>query len=192
VHALRLKYIYAYAGHDAEFDIAAFHPEARAISIGGLSSYPNELHSQAVFIKILSALAHEMGHDFLLRRMSPHELRKVSERFGGWGPIFTKNPTSLYSSVFFEPYPALAETQNSSSWVRKHNVASAYSLHNVHEWFAEAFAATIMNRLGEKNLFGHDWKSLFTHPPERQWDYWTNYNNVSADFTSWLNQKLVE
>jgi hypothetical protein len=190
-----LKYIYAFAGHDAHVDIAAYHFQAKAISVGGVSAYGRE-NAKGLRIDILESVAHEVGHAFLLDRMTPSELRGVSERFGGWASVFgTSFPLSFYAPVFFIPHPALGPAATPPARLmakgRKFSLVSSYALHGVHEWFAEAFAAAILEGLGKAHLLGTDWKSRLVGFPRDRKDYWFNYNNVQAGFSSWLERKLT-
>lgn len=175
-----LKYVYAFTGHDSRHNVAAYHHQMKAISIGGVSSYP---HALTTFerIHLVAALAHEMGHAFLFDRLSPSELRQIAETFGGWNEVFkNENVDSFYSRSFFRPYP--------EGTAQKKNFTTQYASKNVHEWFADAFAGQILRRLGKLNRFGRKWKTLLGLPQFPQ-GYWINYNNLSPGFANWFNKK---
>lgn len=173
-----LRYIYAFVGHDGRTDIAAYHLQAKAVSVGGSTTYDGKKNT---FQKtdILIALAHEIGHAFLLDRMSPEELRAVSETFGGWGPVFRhSDPLSFYAPVFFTHHPLL---QPSTTEGRKYNLVSKYAMRGVHEWFADAFAATRLDKLGQAKLLGDHWKKRLVG---------FNYSNALNGFSAWLERRL--
>ena len=135
------KVLYSFKSHDHEFDIAAFHWKAQAISIGGRSTY-GKIEMAAADRRdpnLLSALAHEIGHAFLVQHLKPRELRNAAIRFGALDHAEIKSTDdSFYSPSFFRPlHDNLAR-----------NFATPYAASNVHEWFAEAFAALAMRRLG--------------------------------------------
>lgn len=196
-----LRYIYAFKGHDSRRQIAAYHHTARALSIGGVSSYPDNQLTQKQKIHVLSSLAHELGHAFLFQHMKSNELKKISERFGQWHEV-TQNgePKDLFSTLFFQPHPYLklknldmkTATQVSVSdnnWT-KANLASEYAMTNIHEWFADAFAAAIINKMGKKNTLGTDWRHHLIQTPHRSAQYWVNYNNLSKTFKNWLQVRV--
>ncbi|MGZ3694966.1 MAG: hypothetical protein ACXWQO_12440 [Bdellovibrionota bacterium] len=184
-----LQYIYAYAGHDQTYDIAAFHPGAMAISIGGKSTY--EKIGAVPDIFIITSLAHEMGHAFLLEKLSPSELRELSEKFGGWAPVFKGNsPADFYAKEFFTFHPSFGAGGELAFGEKKNCICSRLAKKNIHEWFAEAFAGTILNELGKKGALGKGWREKLATSPKSKGEYWTNYNLVSGGFSGWLEQKL--
>ncbi len=197
----QFRYLYAYEGHDSHYDIAAYHPETKAISIGGKDTYSDQDPDHQIVI--LAALAHEMGHAFLMERVSAEELERISRRYGGWGPVFKGSKIDdLYSPRFFSAHP-LSKIFNEESSSRpidrkyveqdrwkKNSLASRYAEKNVHEWFADVFAAYALNELGKKNLLGKDWREKLISLPLSQQDYWTNYNNISNPLKHWIAQKL--
>ncbi|HTL13192.1 MAG TPA: hypothetical protein VL588_11930 [Bdellovibrionota bacterium] len=133
------KILYAFAGHDSQSDIAAFHVEAHAISVGGMQAYPVEAPPRrgARHVAILSALAHEMGHAFVFSRLTPADLSDLGARYGGWGPVALGPTDTFLSPVFLTRRPAGGAPP-----------PSTYALSNLHEWFAEAFAAAALRALG--------------------------------------------
>jgi hypothetical protein len=192
-----IKYVYAFKGHDAENNIAAYHQQAHALSIGGELSYDDEFlknnQSRAMFssirrIHLLAALAHEIGHAFLFEQLNAGELRTISEKYGSWGEVYkTDRIDTLLAEPFFRSHPqkfartpALDETV-----LRENNFVSEYAFTNAHEWFADAFAAAILNRLGLQHQLGEDWHDLLVKKKSGQ-AYWANYNNISKSFMDWL------
>jgi hypothetical protein len=181
-----VRYLFAYAGHDAYYDLGAFHERARAISIGGTLAYPGE--GKAPDMAILATLAHEIGHAFLLAKVSPTELREVSEKFGGWGAVFGAGapPGNLHDAAFFAPRPG----EPPKSERGRFSVCSQLSLKNVHEWFADAFAADALARLGRGGWLGAGWRSGLAHAPTRPGEFWTDYGQLSPAFARWLEEKI--
>lgn len=176
-----LRLLYAFKGHDARRNIAAYHPGARAISIGGILTYSEKNPSKAD-IRVLSAIAHEIGHAFLFERVSPEELRNVSEIYGKWHSVFRgSSPLSLFSSSFLKPYPVPAD---------QNLFVSGYATTNVHEWFADSFAAAALIKLGQSGRLGLNWKEKLILPQRSRGEYWANYNQVRPDFLKWLDTKL--
>ena len=175
------RYLFAYEGHDDHYDVAAYHWEASAISIGGKGTYPGAPDGPGQ-IQILSALAHEMGHAFLMERVSPAELEEISKAYGGWEPVFHGEPAAedLFSAPFFALYPRAPAP----------SFASAYAAKNIHEWFAEGFSAYALNVLGGRGRLGKHWQSRLVFTPKLRGDYWADYNHVSVGFTRWLRAKL--
>jgi hypothetical protein len=191
------RYLYAFGGHDNRVSHGGYHPEAKAISIGGISSYPAEKSARTLNLPLLTTLAHEIGHAFLFKKVAPDELRDVSQDFGGWGQVFGSEPVlSLYSPAFFARHPLLhrkARRKGASLdlpiW-REHSLASSYATKNAHEWFADAFAAHILNRMGRASLLGEDWKKLLVSQPRRKGGHWSDYNNISDGLAAWIDEKM--
>lgn len=126
----RVKHLYAFEKHDDEFDLAGFHYEAQAISIGGSLTYNKKLSSHK-HQRLLSTIAHELGHAFLLEAINPREFQALGENFG-WKAVYgDKKLSSLYAEQFFRELP------NSTFF-------SDYASTNTHEWFAESFAESIL------------------------------------------------
>ncbi len=192
-----LRYVYAYAGHDNRYNLGAFHAEAKALSIGGKHAYPSE--EEKIDVKILSTLAHEIGHAFLLEKISAEELESIAKKFGGWLPVFgADRPTTIYSADFFKPHPRAPEarhhwagvvTKHAEDW-KKNNLCSRLATANVHEWFADAFAAVALQQLAASGILGKKWQQAIVLIPERKNEYWWNYNNISPEFSDWLQQKM--
>jgi hypothetical protein len=186
-----LKYLYAFAGHDSEIDLAAYHRDAKAISIGGISVYGDTVtSSEALEIKILGSLAHEIGHAFIFGRMSAPELRQVSERFGGWSSVFgVLAPTDFFAPAFFIRHP-LFKKRIEREVSEKYGLISNYSAVGVHEWFSDAFAAFALNRLGSTDRLGKNWRERLIEVPVRRKAYGFNYNRLVDRFSAWLEKKF--
>lgn len=198
-----LKYVYAFKGHDPQVNIAAYHRQAKAISIGGVTSYGDGELSQVIKIKVIAAFAHELGHAFLFDRMSAGELRDIGTRYGQW-KITADDPSTndLHSHWFFQSHPLqrlakmgrLSATE-SQTFIRKDlwkslNFTSQYATTNLHEWFAESFAARILKNLGESGSLGESWREKLVRLPEHSNGYWVNYNNLSDDFSRWIETRI--
>jgi hypothetical protein len=165
-HLKSVRYIYAFQGHDPSFNIAAYHRQMNALSIGGVSAYGNS-HvplDRATRIGVLAAIAHELGHAYIFDQMSPRQLTEIGARFGQWRTSADTQPAprDFLDEVLFREHPLhhLAQLAgrdpinglqfiNSKLW-RDVNLTSEYATTNIHEWFADAFAAAILQRLGEK------------------------------------------
>jgi hypothetical protein len=201
-----LRTIYAFKGHDDEFDIAAFHPQLKALSIGGIASYGLTRPDREKRIHILAALAHELGHAFLFAHISSVELKLIGKKYGHWpfDERASSNLGPLTDPAFLEPHPLLAlmglgernesESQNFiklTLW-NKTNLTSEYAATNLHEWFADAFAASVLLQLGESGYLGNNWRPLLTHLPNNPGAYWVNYNNLSQSFRSWIKNKIAQ
>lgn len=198
----QIRYLYAYQSHDRRFNIAAFHPEEDAISIGGKLTYEESdgtIESERS-LAILSALAHEFGHVFLLKKIPALELRHLAAQAGGWSFLEKRRSLSslpmdkqtLNNSGFFTAHPlqrAIRGSSSSEQWLSL-NMSSAYGAENVHEWFAEAFTAFVLVRLGKKGLLGSHWKSKLVSLPQRKRDFWVNYNNITPALESWFSARL--
>lgn len=166
-----LKYVYAFLGHDPEHRIASYHWQARALSIGGVHIYRGELSADQK-IELKAALAHEIGHAALLEKLSVGELAEAGKKFGGWGFSSPPSPFSFYAKIFFAPYAW-------GSDYKKNNIVSSYALTNIHEWFADSFAAYIINKLGQVLQFQNVKRTN-----------WTDYGNLTTDYRQWLDTKI--
>jgi hypothetical protein len=192
--ASRLKnfrYLYAFAGHDREVDIAAYHQVAKAISIGGAHTFSGK--ESVPDPAILSALAHEIGHALLMEKVAAADLSRLASEFGGWE---AEPAGDLYGAQFFRPHPLHGRLQENrgrrpaSAGPDLSNLVSSYSTTNIHEWFAETFTASVMVSLGEKGLLGEDWRrSLITVPKSRR-HHWADYNNISGGLRAWFRKLL--
>ncbi len=188
-----LRFIYANKGYDNHTNMAAYYLEERAISIGGRKTYDGQKTGKPN-VQLIATLAHEIGHAFLFERISSTELKKISDMYGGWGSVFkSQNPESLMASSFFKPHPLYRESRfedliNKPQW-KASNLTSGYATTNIHEWFADAFAAVVLQKLGEKDLLGARWKEKLIVHPKKAKDYWVNYNNCSKEFSHWLEAK---
>lgn len=199
--------IYAFKGHDPKINIAAYHRNAKALSIGGVSSYASNAIDNHQRIRILSSLAHEIGHAFIFDRMTPSELKDLGVTHGGWKPAFEDaSAQSFMDRAFFRAHPLKSLTRvdratgikdqkiTAQKFIEKEDwqgvsLTSEYAASNLHEWFAESFSATLMNRLGEEGHLGQDWKKNITRLPEVSGGYWVNYNNLSNQIRNWIEQK---
>lgn len=167
-----VRYVYAFAGHDPLRNIAAFHREARALSIGGVLAYGQERLPRKSRIELALALAHELGHAVLFEKLTASELASAAAKYAGWhAALPLARASSLYSSLFFQPFPASPLK----------NMVSKYAMKNQHEWFAESFAAATVEKLGEKGALGADWQKLTRT---------SNARGMTADFRSWLETFL--
>ena len=158
-----LRSFYAYAGHDTRYDLAAFHEEEGAISIGGASVWKG---AEETDLLLLSTLAHELGHAWVFGKMSAADLAALAREEGGWrleaGHGGLKAPSFLSRHTHPET-PGLSLTSKLAS-------------RNVHEWYADAFAAAAMHRLGEKGLLGKDWRAKLKGKIGRR--SWVDYNRL--------------
>ena len=131
----KIKYIYAFKKHDDKNDIAAYHSSLHAISIGGSHSYSHKLNKEER-IRLISTIAHELGHAFLLETFSPSEFQAFCES-SGWKEVFDgRKMNSLFDEPFFREHPGWRSTKEA----HLHNFVSEYSYTNAHEWFAEALS----------------------------------------------------
>lgn len=176
-----LRYIYAFSGHDAFVDIADYHHDAHAISIGGASTY-GEVEKRAEFpqAKLLASLAHEIGHAFIFDHLTVADLRKLSSEIGGWAPVFGARPSAnFYSSVFFTRHPLGVPGAN-NPLNRQYGLVSGYSLVGIHEWFSELFSAFALNRLGMHLLSA-------SRPGK---EYGFDSRHLPKKFSGWLGRYL--
>jgi len=187
------RWLYAYQGHDQRYNLAGYHRDAKAISIGGQHTY-SEANAENE-IAILATLAHEIGHAFIMDVLTPAELEQVSKTYGGWERVYAGTTVSdFFSPSFFmrhplkETLPAKVEAANSHE--KALSLTSGYAVLGVHEWFADAFAAAALNHLGKKDLLGKNWQQKLVSVSKHPSDYWTNYNNVSDAFVGWLQTRL--
>jgi len=187
-HLKNFRYLYAFSGHDREIDIAAYHLVAKAISIGGIRAFPSA--GKVPNPRILSALAHEIGHALLMEKVAAGDLAGLAKKFAHWD---VEAKEDLYSEAFFRPHPLHLLLRNkggrepaSAGGPDLSNLVSSYSTSNMHEWFAEAFTADVMVSLGERGLLGTNWrKELVTKPKSRR-HHWADYNNISAGLRAWF------
>lgn len=177
ISELKINYIYAFAGHDPTRTIASYHSQARALSVGGMSSYRNDDIRLQVKIDLLSALSHEIGHAVLFEKISAYDLADISTKFSGWKEI--KN--SELSDLFFSP--AFFET---FTFKQGRNIVSQYAMKNRHEWFAESLAASVLNDLGKSGALDENWRNALIKDTSGSSEYWVNYTNISDDFRGWF------
>lgn len=184
-----VKYVYAFYGHDAHVNIAAYHREAKAISIGGINSYPDDEISKSVRLHLMASIAHEFGHAFLFDEISPAELSQISIRFGLWHSVIgDKELESLIDDErVFRPHPlrALARIREKNHGVwRIANLVSEYAATNLHEWFADAFAAATLGRMALH--------SLISLPRAEASEFWVNYENLTPEFREWFDRRASD
>lgn len=201
-----LRVLYAFKGHDPYVNIAAYHRTAKALSIGGESSYGDGELTLDRMRRVLATLSHEIGHAFLFENVTVDELRNVGSKYGKWKT--DEDPTiqndGFYSKVFFKPHPLLKSARlgkksdsegqefiSREKW-KELNITSEYAMTNLHEWFADAFAAMVMQRLGPKGHLGSEWRTHLARLPSKRGGYWVNYNNLSKDFKGWIDAKLTD
>lgn len=198
-----VKVVYAFKGHDRIVDIAAYHRQAGALSIGGVHAYGEGTLDPHDRMRVAAAFAHELGHAIVFARLTGLELSEIGRRFGHWSNVPTdEKAPSLLSKSLLEPHPLQGlmrlgsrSTDESRSFVQLSlwsmtNLTSEYAGTNLHEWFADAFAASVLHRLGEKGRLGPVWRPLLTRLPERAGGYWVNYNNLSPGFRRWLDRRF--
>ncbi len=183
-----VKYVYAFYGHDAFADIAAYHRGAKAISIGGVRSYPDEEIAEALQIHIMASIAHEFGHAFLFDEIGPTELGRIAARFGLWHSVIgEKDLQSLIDDErVFRPHPlrVLMKLQETNHGIWKiANLVSEYAATNLHEWFADAFAAATMGRMAMR--------SLVKLPRQDTSKFWVNYENLTPEFREWFEHRVA-
>ncbi len=192
------RYFYAFQGHQAEVNIAAYHRQMKAISIGGLSNYSKKKYSAKDELEVIAALAHEIGHAFLFDQLQPSELLELADRFGDWkaNSGLKESELSLYDPIFFEPSPHLQEVQQlflnafDPKVSNFKNLTSQYAAKNIHEWFADCFAANVLIKLGRAHKLGKDWQRKLVEFQNRQnGRYWVDYNNMSPEFLEWFAHK---
>lgn len=184
-----LRYIYAFLSHDPFNNIASYHREANAISIGGKHSYAEHRLSPQERVDLVAALAHEIAHAYLFENLTALKLAQLAEKFGGWSDLQTSDITNFYSQIFFTPAPQQKLEFNNK--YKRANIVSEYALSNIHEWFADSFAAVILINLGSASYFGTiDWQRLLVKSPQKHTEYWSDYNQVPIGFRLWLNARL--
>jgi hypothetical protein len=168
-----LKYIYAFLGHDPEHKIAAYHWNAKALSIGGVHAYKNSL-TQEEKIALKAALAHEIGHAALLEKLSARELAEAGTKFGGWNLSAMVSPLTFYAKIFFAPYSFGGD-------YKRNNIVSAYALTNIHEWFADSFAAHVITKIGDILEF-----------QKAKHSQWADYENLTVEYREWLDTRILD
>lgn len=181
ISKLNIQFIYAFSSHDSNRNIASYHFKAHAISIGGISNFSENSLTPYLELKILSALAHEFGHAFLLEKISAKNLIEISSRFSDWNIKNDSEITDLlFSPVFFEPYAS----------VQNRNIVSEYSKYNRHEWFAESFAAAVLNELKLFKFLNNIQKKELQKKSSENLEFWVDYSQISDDFRFWFNKQL--
>jgi hypothetical protein len=137
-----VKYVYAFKRHDGHRNVAAYHTAAKAISIGGVDVYGKNLTDKERE-QLMGALAHELGHVFLLGHLDPGKFKSLGERFG-WGSLFLNTQiTSFYDRIFFQRHAGW----QSEDLAKENAFLEPYSYVNAHEWFADAFADALVAKV---------------------------------------------
>jgi hypothetical protein len=173
-----LHYVYAFAGHDRDHNIASFHLQAQALSVGGEATYAGENLSPRDKFELRATLAHELGHVVLFEKMTPAELARVAEKFGGWDKLkATDVRDSYFSPAFFSSFGNLPHPM----------MVSEYAMTNRHEWFAETFAAAVLDKMGAADFKAEEWKIFLASNASSASRSWTNYGNLSSDCRQWLS-----
>lgn len=176
-----VKYLYAFAGHSHGGNIASFHWQAQAISVGGMSLYPESDLNDQMKIELLSAFAHELGHAILFEKLKVEELAALSTRFSDWNTLKASQlNASFYSPVLFEAYPQ----KNGRNFV------SQYALLNRHEWFAEATAAALLRKLGNSGGIKTNWQESIKRTDSAGPHFWVNYGRISDEFLDWFKELM--
>lgn len=170
-----LRSFYAYAGHDTRYDLAAFHEKENAISIGGASVWKGPEEADVL---LLSTLAHELGHAWVFGKMSAGDLAALAREEGGWR--LEGAGTNLKGSAFLSGHPAPRAPGQS--------LTSKLASRNVHEWYADAFAAAAMHRLGEKGLLGKAWRAKLKSKIGRR--SWVDYNRLEPRLRARLDASV--
>lgn len=184
-----LKYIYASYAHDPEVNIAGYHYQARSLSIGGESSYPSDESTPLMRASILAALAHELGHAFLLGAVTPPEAQKIASSFGSWGSVLGETPlASFFDSRFFRALQGANGGTNESPNTSSSRLPSRYAATNVHEWFADCFAAFVLGRFAKDK----DLADRLSHLPKVQLlnKDWLKTDAEKKPIFAWLENKL--
>lgn len=177
ISGLKINYIYAFAGHDPARNIAAYHWQARALSVGGTSSYPEDDIKPQEKTDLLSALAHEIGHAVLFEKLSANDLADISVRFSNWKKIKNSELNDLlFSPAFFEAF----------TFKQGRNIVSQYALKNRHEWFAESLAASVLNNLGKSGALDENWRNTLRKTSSISSEFWVDYTKISDDFCEWF------
>lgn len=174
-----LRFLYAFAGHDRSRNVASYHWQAQALSIAGLSSYSNPEITSAEKFELYATWAHEIGHAVLFEKQRAATLAEAAERFAGWKLGGEKE--HHFSSAFFRPFSGLPGK----------NMVSRYAMTNVHEWFAESFAAVVLHRLDQQGVLGPAEKKLLLQKTAQS-DSWTDYGNLSPEALKWFEAIILD
>lgn len=126
------KVLYAMKGRNPFGQIASYHPSANAIALPGKSSYGKSL-SRSEICHLTSAIIHEIGHFYLINNIHAAELIRIANGYGSWNFI-DLSVNDIWDKKFHGPYGGPLE------------FVSIYATTNVHEWFAEHFAAYVWKK----------------------------------------------
>ncbi len=142
--SLQLRYLYAFLGHDTRHNLAGYYYQAKALSIGGVSSYTSESDFNAKNLQ--HTLAHEIGHAFLMSHVKAEDLAAIAFSHGGWNlPSQDFLMSGLFAPFFFKPFPEPTNTEMGDC------KPTIYGRTNIHEWFADCFADFVISRLDSQN-----------------------------------------
>ncbi len=126
--------LYAFGHRGLNSEAAAYHPTAHAISIPGKRGLGINRLSKIQKCKFVSSILHELGHALLFEIVTADELREKAIQLGRWN-LPTLSDGDIWSTIFFGPTNGPQE-----------EFVSEYAQTNVHEWFAESFAAYIWQK----------------------------------------------
>lgn len=155
--------LYAFNNRNLKTVSAAYHPSASAISIPGEFSFKNKRFLKRQKCQFVSSILHEMGHALLLGAVTANELGEKARQLSEWELPNSVND-NIFNPVFFSPIMK-----------PRKNFVSNYSKTNVHEWFAESFAAYIWERESLDALYCRAFEG----------------KRVSKDFNKWLTVLLM-
>lgn len=131
--ATRLKHIFA-SGEISRRGAHGYYIEPIATIM-----LPGEDHeiSQWNDIQLIELIAHEIGHAAVFTFFSPHEFVRFGRKYGGWQAL--NHEDSFYSLDLRTKMFRGPKMDNA--------MPSQYAKLNLHEWFAEVFAAFVKSRM---------------------------------------------
>jgi len=176
-HATRgLNVIYAFGERNSALAVAAYHPTAHAISIPGKIGFESKNLSPLHKCKFVSSVLHELGHALLFGTVTSSELRDNAIRLGGWD-LPERMERGVLSPILFD-----------STHHENTKFVSDYAGTNVHEWFAESFAAYMWEKESLGSKYCHIFKGK--HIATRLKD-WFDLLLLRAQFTDQGWDKLT-
>jgi hypothetical protein len=126
------KVLYAMKGRHPKGLVASYHPTASAIAVPGKNSFGKNLNPSEV-CNLTAALVHELAHFYLFSSVPPEVLKKFANTYALWD-IPENIPLDIWDKAFHVPFNG------------KSHFVSDYAATNVHEWFAENFAAYVWKK----------------------------------------------
>ena len=145
--------------------------------VGGII-YNNGIASRG---RINFTLAHEFGHAVLFEKLRAHDLADISIKYSEWSSLKkSEYNDSFFSPAFFEPLQLK----------KGKNIVSQYATINRHEWFAECFAANILNNLGQLGVLDKNWKNSLIKNTITAFEYTYDYTQITYDFSKWFKQLM--